>query len=1046
MIIEAIVQLAARKRVLVLLATGFLASAALLSLRRIRLDALPDITSNQVLVLTSAPGYSPDEVERRVTTPIELALAGARGLRERRSLSRFGISSVTVVFEDGVPAQTARQIVMERLASVASALPEDVGQPELGPLTGGLGEIFHFTLRSPRRTPLELRELAELRVAPLLRKVPGVVEVNSWGGERRSLQVDIDMGRLSRHNLTLRDVADELGRGVSTAPGGAVPSNHGSQVLLRGLSRPLRAADVSGLRIRVPSGGSVRVSDIGSVRERGLPRLGAATQNGRGEVVYLMVQMLRDENALRVMDRLHKAMPAVRRALPPDVALDLVYDRSVLVRATLHTVAKNLLEGGVLVVAVLFAMLGSFRAGLIVAAVIPLSMLGAGVGMALFGVPGNLMSLGALDFGLLVDGAVVMVEHLFHEQVHHPPAAGESRMSWLARSASYVARPTMFSVLTILLVYMPVLSLSGVDGKMFRPMAVVVVMALSAALLLSLTYVPAAASLWLRPKDVPTAPPRLARFVERIHVPLLDRATRVPALVALLALLLLALGGYGFYRAGSELAPQLDEGDLVIQTTRAADIGLEGAVAAAEKLERAALKVPEVERIVSRIGSPTVATDIMGLEQADVFVRLKPKGQWREGLRSDALIAEIKRAIRAVDPDVELSFTQPIQMRFNELLGGAVTDVAVSVFGDDLHQLQTSAARVAARIETIPGAADVRVLAPPDVPLMDVEPNYASAAALEVTARDVLDGVEAMRAGMHAATTYDGPLAVPIVLRVPGANAPGDVARMTISNTRGGLIPLGSVARIVRRYTPSMVQRLDGQRRLMVGFNVRGAALGSVVRSAQADVQQHVTLPRGYRLEWGGQFASLSEATQRLAMVIPLVLVLIVGLMFFVFGELRPVLLLLMHIPFACVGGIAALSARGLPLSISAAIGFIALSGIAVMNGMVLLVQLQHYERSGLSPAQAASRAAHDRARPVVMTALVAAFGFVPMMLATGVGAEVQRPLASVVVGGLFTSTGTTLVIMPAVYGWLRGLFDRTKRAPAEDGSASEPPGADLSR
>ncbi len=1018
--IEHIVELSTRHRFIVLCVLGLCAAAAAFGIGSVKLDALPDITTNQVLVLTSAPGFSPDEIERRVTTPIELALAGAPGLIERRSISRFGISSVTVVFEDNVPAQVARQAVMERLAQARSQLPDGVGEPELGPLTGGLGEIFHFTLHSPERTPIELRELAELRVAPILRKVPGVVEVNSWGGERRALEIDVDTGRLAQHALTLRDVADEVARSVGTAPGGAIPRGEGRQMLLRGFSRPNTPADIAALRVRVASGGAVRLSDVATIRERGLPRLGAATQNGRGEVVYLMVQMLRDENALQVMHRITAAMPDVRRALPKDVALDIVYDRSTLVNATLHTVGKNLIEGGLLVVFVLFVMLGSVRAGLIVAAVIPLAMLGAGVGMALGGVAGNLMSLGALDFGLLVDGAVVMVEHLFHEQLHNPPAQAETRTSWIARASAHVARPTMFSVLTVLLVYVPVLSLSGVDGKMFRPMAIVVVMALASALLLSLTFVPAAAALWLRPNDVPARPPRLVRMIERMHLPILEVARRVPGLVAALSVVALGLAGYGFLRSGTELAPQLDEGDLVLQTTRAADIRLEQAVTSGLALETAVRTVPEVERVVSRIGSPAVATDIMGLEQADIFIRLRDKSAWRVGVDRTRVIAEIERAIRKVDTDVELAFTQPIQMRFNELLGGAVTDVSVSVFGDDLAELRRVATQVAARVATVHGAVDVRVLAPSDVDVLDIEPNYASAAALHVTARDVLDAVSAMRAGLTVATTYDGPLAVPIVLRVPGADTPGDVGDVSIANASGGLVPFSAVAKLRQREIPSLVQRLDGQRRLMLGFNVRGADLGSVVSEANRKVQASVALPRGYRLEWGGQAASLGAAGQRLLVVIPLVLLLIVGLMFLVFGKLGPVMLLLMHIPFASIGGIAALYVRDMPLSISAAIGFIALSGIAVMNGMVLLVQVQQYEASGMHPATAAVLAARERARPVVMTALVAALGFLPMMLAHGVGAEVQRPLASVVVAGLVTSTGTTLVVMPALYPWLR--------------------------
>jgi cobalt-zinc-cadmium resistance protein CzcA len=1019
-VIERIVQLAVRYRGMVIGALAVLVLGAALAIRHVKLDAMPDVTTNQVLVLTSAPGYSPDEVERRVTTPVELALAGTPGLLERRSLSRFGISSVTAVFEDSVPAQSARQMVMERLAGVRDALPQGVDEPELGPLTGGVGEIYHFTLRSRGRTGWQLRELAELRVAPLLRKLPGVVEVNSWGGERRAIELVVDSGRLSQHKLTLSDLAATLEREIGTAPGGAIPTGREGQVLLRALSAPLHEADVAALQISTADGHKLRLSELAQVRVRGLPRLGAATRNGQGEVVYLMVQMLRDDNALEVTDRIHAAMPAVRRVLPADVALDLVYDRSVLVKATLSTIATNLLEGGLLVVAVLFALLGSLRAGLIVALIIPLSMLGASIGMAVFGVAGNLMSLGALDFGLLVDGAVVMVEHIFHEQGKHPPGPEVPRATFIARTSSYVARPTLFSVLTILLVYIPVLSLTGVDGKMFRPMALVVAMALGTALVLSLTYVPAAAALWLRPSDVPQKTPLLARLIERLHWPILRRASAYPKLTAACSVAALAVSLWLFARTGTELAPPLDEKDLVLQITRSPDIGLDQAVANNLAMEQRIRTLPEVLQVASRIGNPTVATDIMGIEQADVFVHLKPSDAWRQGLTKDGIIEEIERAVRSVDPHSELSFTQPIQMRFNELLGGAVTDVTASVFGDDIGELRRIGTQIVHVAREVQGAQDVRLLVPPDVPLLDVQPEYAAAAAHDVSARAVLDTVHAARVGLPAATTFDGALPIPIVLRVTGVDAPGDLSNVMISSGSGGLVPLGAVARIAHTLVPSVVQRLDGQRRLMVGLNVRGRDLGSVVAQVQAAVAQRVDVPRGYRVEWAGQVATLAEAQKRLSLVIPAVLCLIVGLMFLVFGKLRYVALVLAHVPFACMGGITVLAARGMPLSISAAIGFIALSGIAVMNAMVLVTELERHEAEGQPPAEAVQNAARDRARPVIMTALVAALGFVPMMLASGVGAEVQRPLATVVVGGIVTSTGTTLVIMPALYAYWR--------------------------
>lgn len=1022
--IARLVDWSVRHRALVLGVTAACCVAAGVLAARLQLDALPDITTNQVLVLTRAPGLTPEEVERRVTTPIETALGGLPGLREHRSLSRYAISSVTLVFADRVDPYRARQVVQERLSGVVGLLPAAVEPPELGPLTGGLGEIFHLTLSSPVRTTAELFELAQYEVAPLLRAVPGIVELNTWGGERRALEVDADPVALAQRGLTLETLRQALARAIGTAPGASVPAAAGAQTLLRAVALPRDPSALGQALIARagPGGTPVRVADVARVRWGALPRIGAATANGRGETVYLMAQMLRGANALEVMRAIHARMPAVRAELPPDVRIDVVYDRSTLVVATLRTVARNLAEGGLLVAAVLFVMLGSFRAGLLVASAIPLSMLGAAVGMVIFGVPGNLMSLGAIDFGLIVDGAVVVIEQIFHT-LHDTAASPDGEPIALgdriSAAAQSVARPMFFSVLIILLVYVPVLTLRGVDGKMFRPMAITVVLALGTSLLLTLTYVPAAASLVIRPRDVPERPPLAVRLIQRGYGPLLAWARRRRFIVVGAALGLVALGVVLFLRAGSEFVPQLDEGDLVVQTTRAPDISLEAAVARAGAMERALLGLPEVRRVVSRIGSPAVATDIMGLEQADVFVQLRPPAAWRPGLDRDALIAEMKRRIDRATPGSEPSFTQPIQMRFNELLGGAVTDVTIGVFGEDLGTLRRLAAQVARAAARSPGARDVRILAPADVSLLEVAPRPLAAAQQGFTVGEVLDAVQAVRTGLDVGVTYDGPIRVPVRLRLGvGADA-ATLPDLPLPSAAGGLVPLARVADVRPTTAPSLVSHDEGKRRLLVGFNVRGADLGQVVARAQAEVARAVRLPRGYRLTWGGQYETLQAAERRLLVVIPVVLVLIIGVLLVVFRRLRPALVIFTHVPFACVGGMIALAARQMPVSISAAIGFIALSGIAVLNGVVLMTRVLGEEALGAAPDEAAARAAQSRARPVLMTALVAALGFIPMMLAHGVGAEVQRPLATVVVGGLVTSTLLTLVILPVVYPWL---------------------------
>ncbi len=987
---------------------------------KLELDALPDLTNNQVLVLANAPGLTPEEMERLVARPIEVATGGAPGLLEQRSIARYGITAVTLVFGDDVPVYLARQLVNERLSSVV--LPPSVLSVELGPVTGGLGEIFHFTVSSDARSLSELQELVQLQVAPLLRSVPGVVEVNSWGGSQRTFDVIADPTRLSQRGLSLRQLGTALEATTGTAAGAALPSGDG-QVLLRGQALPqdeatLALSVVSRERLADGTPRLTRVGDVAEVKPGERVRLGASTRNGRGETVYVMVQMLRGANALAVVEQLHATMPRVLKALPGDVKVDVIYDRSVLVKATLRTVGKNLLEGGLLVMVVLFLMLGSWRAGLLVAAAIPLSMLFATAAMSVLGIPGNLMSLGAVDFGLLVDGAVVMVEGALAVLGLEGRTSDNRHQVTLIRHASgRLSRPVFFSVLIIMLVYVPVLALSGTDGKLFRPMALTVVFALMAALVLSLTFIPAATALFLRARDVPVKEPFLMRIVEHVYPPVLRRFTTRPAMVAVLAAIGLVVGSVLLRLAGTEFTPQLNEGDLVIQTTRRPDISLAQSAADAQALERVVLTAaPEVTQVVSRVGSPAVATDIMGYEQADVFVGLKPRDQWRKGLTLEALIGELDRALVKSGETGEPSFTQPIQMRFNELLGGSVTDVVVSVYGEDLGELAAVAAQVREVLVKEAGAEDVRVLAPPAVPLMTVRPRPLDAANVGLDSADVLETVRAARQGREVGFTYRGVVRIPVMLKQGGIESAWTLSDAPVPLPGGGVVPLGRVADIVTEAAPGQVNRHNGARRLMVGFNVRGADLGTVVTRAQASVDAALKLPLGIRLEWGGQYESLQAAKKRLAVVIPAVLVLIVVVLLFAFRKVNAVIIIFSHVPFAAVGGLITLAARQMPISLSAAIGFIALAGIAVLNGVVLLSRIVELEQGGLPPGEAATAAAHARVRPVLMTALVAALGFVPMMLATGPGAEVQRPLATVVVGGLFSSTLLTLIVLPSLY------------------------------
>lgn len=1013
-----------RHRRLVVAVCGLLLCGAAWFASRLKLDALPDVTSNQVLVLTRAPGLLPEEVERLVTRPVETAIGGSPGLVDQRSISRYGISAVTAVFDDAVDPYRARQVVQERLQLLAGSLPDEVEAPELGPLTGGLGEIFHFAVGSPARTEAELLELVQLTIAPLLRTVPGVVEVNWWGGRQRTLQVTARPADLARHRLTLEELRTSLGRAIGSAAGSSLPAG-GLQVLLRGTAWPQRAEELAAAVVRAAPGQPVvRVADVADVGEGSLPRIGAATWSGRGDTVYVMVQMLRDENAREVMAGIAAQMPQVRQALPADVQLSVIYDRSELVDRTLHTVATNLAEGGALVVAVLLLLLGSLRAGLLVALVIPLSMVGATAAMAAFGVAGNLMSLGAIDFGLLVDGAVVMIEGMFlalRPEGHGPGALVDPAWPVKARIeavAHKLARPVFYSVLVIVLVYVPILSLQGVDGKLFKPMALTVIFALLTSLVLSLTLVPAVGSKLLRPADVPERPPWLIAAAAWTYKPLLHTALRWPKLVAGLAGLTLVAGGVGLWRLGTSFVPQLDEGDLVVQATRAPDISLQAARDDALKLEKLLLGVPEVAQVVSRIGSPAVATDIMGIEQSDVFVKLHPRARWRTGLTREALIDELEKRVAQGDPGNEAGFTQPIQMRFNELVGGSVTDVDVSVFGEDLSLVRAVADKVRVALETVPGAADVKVLAPPEVALLQVVPRTLAAAQQGLAARDILDAVLALQTGIEVGATYDGPLRVPVRLKLAGTTSAFGLHDQPLPTPDGHLVPLGAVADVVDKPTPGAVQRQGGQRRLVVGFNVRGGDLGEVVAAAQKHLDAAVPPPAGIRLHWGGQYETFRQARQRMAVVVPLVVAGILVVLIWTFGRVGPALLILLNVPFSVVGGVAALGLRGLPVSLSAAVGFVALSGIAVLNGVVWMATVLDLRSNGMPWPQAARLAAETRMRPVLMTALVAMLGFVPMMLATGAGAEVQRPLATVVVGGLVTSTALTLVVLPALVAW----------------------------
>jgi len=989
------------------------------SLAQLPIDAVPDVTNVQVQILTKAPALGPEEVEQYVTYPVEAAMNGLPDLLEIRSVSRYGLSAVTVVFEDHVDVYFARQLVSERLAQAREEIPEGFGNPTMGPVSTGLGEVYMFTVEGDGLSAMERRTLLDWEIAPRLRAVPGVTEVNSWGGLPRQYQVVVDPAKLVAYELSLAEVFAAVGRGTRNAGGGYIEHNR-EQYVIRGEGLIEDPADLRRLVLRAdPHGTPVMVGHVAEVREGSMLRIGAATRDGEGETVIGIAQMLAGENALAVATRVREALDELRPTLPEGVRIETFYDREDLVRRVIRTVETNLLEGGLLVITVLFVFLGNIRAGLIVASAIPLSMLFAFTGMARTGASANLMSLGAIDFGLVVDGAVVLVENVMRRLGADRSTATVRQMT--AEAAHEVVRPVAFGLAIIILVYLPILTLGGIEGKMFRPMALTVVLALVGSLILTLTLVPVLASLFLE-KGRGEREPRFVGGLRRLYLRGLDAVLAHRGLaLGVAAVLLLGAAGLAT-RLGAEFIPRLDEGDIVVQSFRLPSVALSEATASTSRVERVLLRFPEVETVVTRSGSPEVATDVMGIELADGYVILKPESEWTVDSKAE-LIEQMEEALHEAVPGVGLSFTQPIEMRFNELIAGVRSDVAVKLFGDDLELLAEKGAEIARVVAGVPGAADVKVEQTRGLPVLRVRVDRDRCARYGISAGDVLDTVEALRVGKTLGTVFEGQRRFPLAVRFADevARTPEAIADVPVAAPGGNSIPLGQLADVSVEPGPAQISREAVRRRIVVETNVRGRDVASFVAEATERIRRQVTLPSGYYLQWGGQFENLEAATRRLGFVVPFVLVLIFGMLHFSFGSAGPAALIYLNVPFAAVGGVFALAARGLPFSISAAVGFIALFGIAVLNGVVLVTRVREVEARGeATRLEALREACAQRMRPVLMTALVASLGFVPMALATGSGAEVQRPLATVVIGGLVTSTLLTLFVLPAVHSLFR--------------------------
>ena len=997
-----------------------LVAAGLSALYQTPIDAFPDLTNNQVTVITEAPGMAPVEVEQLVTFPIESSMMGLPYTEEVRSISKLGLSMVTIVFADSVDNYFARQLVNERLNEARGRIPAGL-EPALGPVATAFGEVYRYTLEGEGYSTMELKTLHDWEIKYQLQAVPGVADINTWGGHTRQYEIEVDPYRLHAHGLTLRDVFERVRENNHNFGGGFV--EHASeQYTVRGLGRIGSERDLGAIVLAAHQGTAVYLRDVAEVKIGKMPRQGAVTRDGKGETVSGMVIMLRGQNSKTVIERVKQALDGIRRSLPQGVRVVPFYDQSVVIDGTIRTVRYNLLQGGALVVAILFLFLGNLRAALIVAAVIPLSMLVAFLGMRWFGITANLMSLGAIDFGVIVNGAVIMIENyvwrLRARPNHHLPLTRDQSLGLVRSAAHQVSRPILMGIGIIIAVYVPILSLQGLEGRMYRPMAVTVCAALLGSLVLTLAAVPAASRLLLGRSTKKTREPYmdLARQVYgRIVNRVLDH--RVLVVTAGSLLIAAALGSLRFI--GTEFMPRLDEGSVLVQALRLPSISLSRSVDIGLEVERTLLEVPEVTGVVSTLGRPDLATEAMGIYESDVFVNLKPPEQWSTADTKEGLTEAMAAALSKI-PGVVYNFTQPMAMRLDETISGVRADVAVKIFGPDEHLLDRTADQVLRVLGRVRGAADAQKQVFSGAAEWQVVVDREELARYGLNVSDVRDLVQVAVGGKAVTEVIDGRRRFQIVVRLPESyrrdrDALGSIL---LAAPAGEQVPLGRVAEIRRSSGPEVVHREDSQRRMVVQCNVRGRDMGSFVAEAQGRIQRAVDLPTGYYLTWGGQFENQQRAMQRLMLVLPAVLLVIFMLLYLTFRSARQSLLVLLIVPFATVGGIAALWLREMNLNVSASIGFIAVFGVAVLDGLVMVSTNNSLLEKGRSIREAVVEGAVTRLRPVLMTSVLASLGFLPMALATSIGAEVQRPLATVVIGGLISSTILTLLLLPALYSW----------------------------
>ncbi|MBI3682853.1 MAG: efflux RND transporter permease subunit [Acidobacteria bacterium] len=1001
-----------RNRLLVLAGVALLIGWGIYTMLRIPIDAFPDLTNNQVLVITECPAMPPSEVEQLVTYPIEVSLMGLPRTEGIRSISKLGLSMVTVVFDDAVNTYFARQVINERLQEIRTRIPQGL-DPTLGPVATAFGEVYQYTLESAARSAMELKTLHEWQVKAQLRAVHGLNEVNTWGGQTRQVHVEIDPNLLLRYGLSLRQVFERI-RDNNANFGGGYIEHASEQYTIRGLGRARGLRDLEDIVIASHAGTPVLLKSVAMVRDAPMQRQGAVLRDGKGETVSGMTIMLKGENGREVIQRVKEKIASMR--LPPDVRILPFYDQSIVIDGTIATVRKNLLEAGGLVIAILFLFLGNWRAAIIVASVIPLSMLVGFMGMALFGVSANLMSLGAIDFGMIVDGAVVMVENAVRKLERHPGESSFHAFSRVRDAAHEVARPIVFAVSIIIAVYLPIFALEGLEGRMFRPMAITVCSALTGSLVLALTMVPAITVIALRHGVKPHTDGWFAglraAYTSTLQLVLRHRA---PVIILGIVLVAAALGSLAFI--GTEFMPRLDEGSLLITTRKLPGISLTDSIAVSNRVEKAVLEFPEVTGVVTKMGRPDLATEAMGIYEADAYILLKPREQWTTARTKVELVDKMAARLEQI-PGVAYNFTQPMAMRLDEVVSGIKADIALKIFGDDPRLLEQLAERSLRILSGIPGAADAQMEIISGVAEVRVEADRAALARYGLNISDVRELVEAAVAGRPVSEYLEGQRRFPIVLRLPAEyrKDPGALGDLPLWAPGGERVKLSQVARVLSERGPEVISRENAMRRIVVQANVRGRDLGGFAAEAQQRIAKGLVLPAGYSIDWGGQFENQERAMQRLMIVIPASILIILGLLYSTFRSLRLSLLILMNVPFALVGGVAALWIRGLNLNLSASVGFIALFGVAVLNGIVLVSYVNRLRAEGREMLDAVVSGAATRLRPVLMTALVASLGFLPMALATTTGAEVQRPLATVVIGGLVTSTLLTLFLLPALY------------------------------